>query len=139
MDYIVEFFAELSKIVSNTAILNNTLLFIFLFIFVVMIIRESNNPKSPLDWRNLLIDSKTGKMSLGKAGQFIGIVISNWAIIYLIQLVKADQVTSVLVWLFPLWLGFLGGTWGYDQFLKTKAIKDAPTEIPEPSEAKSDK
>lgn len=115
---IMEYLPELFKLISNTALLNNILLIMFVIAFIALIFKESRDTKSPIHWRDLLVDAKTNKMSLGKLGQFLGVILSNWGIIYLIQLVKTEQVAGILVWLFPLWLAFIGGTWSYGQYLK---------------------
>ena len=104
-------------LLTNTTVINNFLLIGFIFCFAYLFMRESNNPKSPIDWRDLLIDTKTKKMSVGKFGQFWGIAVSTWVIITLSQVPEAFSIFPII---FPMYLAFIGGTWSYSAYLKTK-------------------
>ena len=125
------FLTEVISIITNTAFLNNLLLIAFFIIFGYFFKIENDNPSSKLDWADMLLDSKTGKLSITKLGQFFGVVVSNWAIIYLIQLVKPTDAPSILLWMFPMWLAFIGGTYGWAAWLKHKESNE-PIQLPEP-------
>lgn len=108
-------------LLTNTTVINNFLLIGFIFCFAFLFMRESNNPKSPIDWRDLLIDTKTNKMSVGKFGQFWGIAVSTWVIIALAQRPEAFSIYPII---FPMYLAFIGGTWSYSTYLKNKKDND---------------
>lgn len=50
---------------------------------LVAFLRANADDHSPIEWTDLLIDKHTNKVSLSKVGQFIGLIISSWAIIKL--------------------------------------------------------
>ena len=120
MDKFFTFLTSFISTVSDTKFINNLLLLAFFASFVVLFMKESKNPKSTVDWTDILLDNKTNRVSLTKIGQFIGITVSTWSIITLMQMVKPEQVDAILIWLFPMWLAFITGNWMYSSWMKTK-------------------
>lgn len=110
MDHFIE-------IIMQTAFINNFLLVGFFIVFGVVFWNASKNPKSSIDWEDLLVDSNTKKVSLDKLGQFWGIAISSWMMIYLTQMTAAY---SVLPMLFPAYLAYLAGVYTFGRWLKSK-------------------
>lgn len=105
-------------------IMNNILLLGFFIGFAIVFAMSSKDPKSPINWTDLLVDSNTKKVSLDKLGQFWGIAISSWVVIYLAQMKEAY---SVLPMIFPAYLAFLGGVYTFGKFLKAKDSTSTPT------------
>ena len=104
-------------LISSTTFINNVILLTFLLIFTVLFGIESHNPKSHVDWLDLIIDPGTKKISITKMGQMVGVAGSTWVIITLSQIKEAYTMFPMI---FPMWLAFLGGTWSYDKWLKSK-------------------
>lgn len=97
----------LTALALNMPLINNLLLLAFFFTFAVVFWRESKNKESKVNWTDLLTDSKTGKVSLTKLGQFWGIALSSWIVIYMVQKLTGDQIASMFVVVFGSWLTFL--------------------------------
>jgi len=110
------------EIISATSFMNNSLLLAFYLIFGIAFIIESNNPKSPVAWIDMLLDKKTNRVSLSKIGQFIGIATSTWLVI---ALSSSKEGLAILPAIFPAWLAFIGGAWSYSQWLKSKENKSS--------------
>lgn len=112
---------QITTLLTDTTIINNILLIGFILCFAILFMRDSMKPKSPIDWRDLLIDTTTNKISMGKFGQFWGIAVSTWVIITLSQVPEAFSIFPII---FPMYLAFIGGTWSYSTYLKSKSSDD---------------
>lgn len=115
----------LRELLGDIKLLNNVLLLAFFVIFGIVFFIADRSAKSRLDWTDLLIDSDSGKLSLAKLGNFFGIAISSWILIYFVQ-VKESY--SMFPTLFMAWLAFLGGVYTFNNFLKTKRPPSDNTE-----------
>jgi hypothetical protein len=104
-------------IILQTAFINNLLLIGFFVVFGVVFWAASKNPKSNIDWEDLLVDPASKRVSLDKLGQFWGIAISSWMMIYLTQMTAAY---SILPMLFPAYLAYLAGVYTFGRWLKSK-------------------
>jgi hypothetical protein len=113
---------------TNVSLLNNFLLLAFFFFFVYIIWSASKDKKNPLNWSDMLIDTKTNKLSLTKVAQFWGVGLSSWIAIYFAQKVPADKVSDMYAYIFGIWLAFLLGSYSVSSVLKTK---DTTTELKE--------
>jgi hypothetical protein len=121
---------DIIKILSeNIGLLNNFLLIAFFATFAHLFMKESKNDKSPLLWTDMLLDSKTNKLSISKLGQFWGISISSWVAIYMAQKLTPDQIASMYPWIFGTWLAFLVSNSGIKAFTAIK--RDAKEETKE--------
>lgn len=121
--------SRFQEVVSNTTFINNGLLMAFFVIFVGAIIHQSMSKTNQLKWTDLVTDSKTGRFSIAKVGQFWGAVIGSWLIVHLANTTDAYPILPMV---FTAYLAFLGGSWGFNQFLKTKQPKDpTPPESPQ--------
>lgn len=49
--------------------------------FVFLFARASGDPKSQIDWEDLIVDSRIGKASPYKLGYLIGVIVSTWIVI----------------------------------------------------------
>lgn len=107
----------LRELLGDIRLLNNVLLLAFFIVFGIVFFIADRSAKSKLDWTDLLIDSDTGKLSLSKIGNFFGIAISSWILIYFVEVKEAY---SMFPTLFMAWLAFLGGVYTFNNFLKTK-------------------
>jgi hypothetical protein len=116
-------------IFKDIVLLNNIILVAFLIIFGIVFARASMNPKSKLDWLDMLLDSDTKKLSLAKLGNFMGIALSSWMMIYFVQVKEAYGMFPSL---FMAWLAFLGGVYTLNNFIKSRNKKDAEEAEAEP-------
>jgi hypothetical protein len=67
------------------------------------------------------MDKAQNRVSLSKIGQFCGLVTSNWIMVFLVLQLDKVAIASILVWMFPMWLAYIGGTWSYTQWVKSKS------------------
>jgi hypothetical protein len=111
LNNIMQTFLELF---SNIVLLNNIILVAFLVIFGFVFAHASMNKKSKLDWLDMLLDSDTQKLSLSKLGNFMGIALSSWMMIYFVQVPAAYGMFPSL---FMAWLAFLGGVYTLNNFI----------------------
>ena len=123
-------YEDVITILTNTAAINNFILIAFILIFAVIFMLDSRNPNSGLSWRDLLLDSKTNKLSVTKFGQFWGIAVSTWVVIFMAQSTAAY---SIFPMVFPMYLAFIGGTWSYQTWLKSKQGSTNITTLPTPA------
>ena len=105
--------------ISSTVFLNNMLLLAFYLIFGIAFALESKNPDSPVNWIHLIMDK--GIVSLTKLGQFIGIASSTWVVVTMSQ---NKESFAIFPMVFTAWLAFLGGTWSFNQWIKSKQPSD---------------
>jgi len=115
---------DILRLLTNTTALNNFILLGFIFCFAIFFMLESRNPKSTVSWPDLLVDQKTGKLSLAKFGQFWGIAVSTWVVIFLAQ---SETAYGIFPMVFPMYLAFIGGTWSYNAWLKSKQFGGTTT------------
>ncbi len=101
-------------LISNTTFINNMILVAFFGGFLLIFFKENNDAKSPLRWIDMLLDEKTGKLSLARVGQFFGIAVSTWVIITLSMKTEWKEVFPMV---FPVWLAFIGGTYSFNKYL----------------------
>jgi len=107
-------------LLTDSRLMNNMLLITFFVVFGVLFFKEHRSEKSPLQWTDMLIDSDSGKLSISKLGNFIGIVVSTWIMIYLVQ---EKESYPYLASLFMSWLAFMGGVYTLNNFIKSKNNK----------------
>ncbi len=100
--------------------MNSFLLMTFVFLFIFVFWKEHKNPKSNLVWTDLIIDPKTNKASVTRLGQFWGIFLSGWIMIFLTQKIPADKIADMYAYLFGIWLAFLVGSYSMSNFFKMK-------------------
>jgi len=110
-------YEHIMELLTNTAAINNALLIGFILVFAIIFMLDSRDPKSGLSWRDLLLDSKTNRLSITKFGQFWGIAVSTWVVIFMSQ---SPAAYSIFPLVFPMYLAFIGGTWSYQTWLKSK-------------------
>ena len=117
----MEFLSSLLLLVKETSVLNNVFLVAFFVIFGIAFWKENKDQKSPLRWIDPLVDTKTNRLSITKLGQFIGLAVSTWIIIYLVQVPAAY---SIFTGVFFGWLSFLLGAWCFNKYIDTANKKD---------------
>lgn len=83
------------------------------------------DPNNPLIWTDMLIDTKTRKLSVSKLGNFFGIALSSWVVMYLAQVKEAY---SILPTIFLGWLAFLGGVYTLNNLIRNKTGGDGTSE-----------
>ena len=113
MDSILLFLKDISLI-------NNILLILFIVGFSVLFFFEHRNSKSPITFSDLLVDSKTKKVSNTKLGQLLGIIFSSWVVLYFAQKMNAEQITTMFPWIFGTWLTFLTASQGIKTYMGSK-------------------
>lgn len=112
MDAIVQFFHVLPF--SST-----TWIVLFVLLFMVYVIRRaSKDEKSPLDWQDLFVDTNTNKLSPYRVGFFVGMIISTWTVMTLV-----DQ-HQLGVDIFGIYLTYLLGGASWNSWVKSKGSSD---------------
>ena len=111
----------LSNLLANELMINNILLIAFFIVFFYLFMKENKDESSPVRWTDLLVDTKTNKLSLTKLGQFWGIAISSWVVVSLSQTPAAY---SIFPMIFPAYLAYLAGSWAFNSYIKNKNDKD---------------
>lgn len=107
----------MKELLGDVTLLNNLLLIGFFIGFALVFFIAHRDPNNKLVWTDMLLDSKTGKLSLAKFGNFFGIAISSWIMIYFVQVKEAYSMYPML---FGAWLAFLGGVYTFNNYLKSK-------------------
>jgi hypothetical protein len=79
---------------------------------VMIFFKASKNPNSPIHWEDMLIDHTNGKTSPYKLGFLIGVVVSTWVVITLL-----DQKNLGLD-ILGAYLAYLVGGAGFTEWLK---------------------
>jgi len=105
---------QILNILNDTGLINNILLLTFFLVFGILFAREHSDASSPLRWIDMLVDTKTGKLSIAKVGNFIAVVVSTWIMIALVQ---EKESYSVLPSMFMAWLAFMGGVYTLNNFI----------------------
>ena len=95
-----------------------TAILLIIMIVITYMVYKWHTGKNSLDARSLFLDD-TEKMSLGKTGQFIAMVISTWVIIYQ---TRAGLLTE---WLFAGYMLAWAGAGVAGKMIDKKAINDA--------------
>ncbi len=112
----------LKEWLGDILLINNVILIVFFITFFTVFAIASRSKSNKLDWLDLLLDSDTGKLSLSKFGNFFGIAISSWILIYFVQVKEAY---SMFPSLFMAWLAFLGGVYTFNNFIKSRKKSDS--------------
>lgn len=113
---------DIVALITNTTFINNAILVLFFIGFLIIFFRESHNPKSPLVWIDMLLDTKTKKLSLTRFGQFFGIAVSTWVVI---TLSMKDEWSSAYPLVFGMYLAYIGGTYSFNKYIdNTSKPKD---------------
>lgn len=106
---------------SNVTLLNNLMLLVFFIGFTIVFFKASNDPANKLHWTDMLLDTDTKRLSVSKLGNFMGIALSSWVIIYFVQVKESYAMFPTL---FMGWLAFLGGVYTLNNFIKAKRAND---------------
>lgn len=109
---------DLSTLSSFFHVLSTRTFWIFLIILVVLVAFWRAQKRGELKWTDMITAPGSSKLSLSKVGQSIGIVISSWAIIIMVD---KDKLSSEI---FGVWLAFLLGGAGWSSYLKAKNVRD---------------
>mgnify|MGYP000187966375 CR=1 FL=1 len=117
MEYLKTF---IDVFTNNVGILNNIILAGFFIFFIYIVNKASKDKHNPLNWADMFLDSKTKKMSLTKVGNFWGIGISSWIVIYFAQKIPPDKIADLYSYIFGIWMAFLLGTYSVSNVLKAK-------------------
>jgi hypothetical protein len=82
--------------------------------FVWLFSKANKNPKSPVRWEHLVVDSQNDRTSPYKLGFLIGVIVSTWIVI---RMSDAGKLTFDI---FGMYLGYLVGGAGINSFAKAK-------------------
>lgn len=116
---------EFLSYLKDSMFINNIILISFFTGFLYLFLKESSKEDSPLNWVDAFVDKRTGKLSLSQLGQFCGIAIGGWVMIYLVQIKEAY---TILPMMFPTYLAYLGGSYAYSKYItKIESQKDKDT------------
>jgi hypothetical protein len=104
-------------------------------IFVWLFSKASRDPKNPIRWEHLIIDSTNDRASPYKMGFLIGGLIGTWIVV---KLTDANKLTFDI---FGLYLSYLLGGASVNTFFKAKGGETTPgasQELPTPDAAPAD-
>jgi hypothetical protein len=87
---------------------------ITLLVFVWLFSKASRNPKSPIKWEHLIVDSQNDRASPYKLGFLLGMIVSTWIVV---NFADKDKLTFDI---FGLYLTYLLGGASWSSFMKTK-------------------
>jgi len=92
--------------------------------FVWLFARASRDPKSPVKWEHLIIDSNNDRASPYKMGYLIGLIVGTWIVL---TFADRDKLTFDI---FGLYLTYLLGGSSWNSFIKSKVdgATDTPTD-----------
>jgi len=82
--------------------------------------KASKDPKSPINWEDMVIDNTTQKTSPYKLGYLIGIIVSTWVII------DMENRATLTFDMFGLYLAFLVGGVGVTNYVSNKFVPPPP-------------
>lgn len=82
--------------------------------FVWLFAKADKNPKSPVRWEHLIIDSQNDRTSPYKLGYLIGVIVSTWIVI------RTSDAGKLTLDIFGTYLMFLVGGAGINSFTKMK-------------------
>lgn len=85
-----------------------------LFFFVWLFAKASRDPKSPVKWEHLIIDSTNDRASPYKVGYLIGLIVGTWVIV---RMSDGDRLTYDI---FGMYLTYLLGGASVNSYLKGK-------------------
>lgn len=90
--------------------------FVLLIVAVLWYVfaKANKDPKSPVRWEDLIVDSSNDKVSPYKVGYLIGIVVSTWVIL---SFADAGKLSFDM---FGMYLTYLLGGAGWSSFVKSK-------------------
>lgn len=97
--------------------------------FVWLFSKAQKDPKSPIDWEDMIIDDATGKTSPYKLGYLVGVILVTWLIAMLGEKITLDILTACLTFL-------LGGA-GWNAWLKSKTTPATNTAVPNAPEVET--
>lgn len=91
-----------------------------LMLFVWLFSKASRDPKSPIKWEHLIIDSSNDRASPYKVGFLLGGLVSTWIVV---KLADAGAITYDI---FGMYLAYLLGGAGFNSFFKSKGGESNP-------------
>jgi hypothetical protein len=119
--------ASVSKVFASIPFTGATWFIIAALVFLVMLFaKASKDPKNPIRWEHLIIDSNNDRASPYKVGYLIGVVVTTWVVL---TFADKDKLTYDILGIYLTYL--LGGA-GWNSLMKVKeeAIKDdTPTPV----------
>lgn len=113
---------DLSALSTIFNLMSTRTFWLFLAVVIILWAFWRAQSRGELKWTDMITAPGTDKLSLSKVGQAIGIVISSWAIIIMVD---KDKLSSEI---FGVWLAFLLGGAGWSSYLKAKGSRPHPDE-----------
>jgi apolipoprotein N-acyltransferase len=102
---------------------------ITLMVFLWLFSKASRDPKSPIKWEHLIVDSQNDRASPYKLGFMLGMIVSTWIVV---NFADKDKLTFDI---FGMYLTYLLGGAGFNTFIKSKSNPGVvdPTEEKDPT------
>lgn len=108
--------SSISRVVALNPFSIATWFVIGLLLFFLWLFMQANkDPKSPVAWEDLIVNTDTERTSPYKLGYLIGLIVSTWIVI---TFADTDKLTFDI---FGLYLSFLLGGAGWAAFMQMKA------------------
>lgn len=95
---------------------------ITLMVFLWLFSKASRDPKSPIKWEHLIVDSQNDRASPYKLGFMLGMIVSTWIVV---NFADKDKLTFDI---FGMYLTYLLGGAGFNSFMKSKGIENLPAD-----------
>lgn len=92
--------------------------------FIWLFAKASRDPKSPVKWEHLIIDSNNDRASPYKMGYLIGLIVGTWIVM---TYTDRDKLTFDI---FGMYLTYLLGGSSWNSFIKSKTEGAADPTIP---------
>lgn len=93
---------------------------ITLMVFLWLFSKASRDPKSPIKWEHLIVDSQNDRASPYKLGFMLGMIVSTWIVV---NFADKDKLTFDI---FGMYLTYLLGGAGFNSFMKSKGVEASP-------------
>jgi hypothetical protein len=101
----------------------DTLVLIFASVVLcILVFMWHNDEETRFDLTELMIDSKTNRVSLMKIGQALALLVSTWVLIYETRAGRLSE------WLFLSYMGCWAGANLANKWLRTKGTQDGGTQ-----------
>jgi hypothetical protein len=103
-----------------------------LAVFVYLFSKASRDPKSPIRWEHLIVDSQNDRASPYKLGFMLGMIVGTWIVV---NFADKDKLTFDI---FGMYLTYLLGGASWSTFMKTKGGESTAAQLTNASDDEGD-
>jgi hypothetical protein len=95
---------------------------VILGVVVLALVAVTRDQRNPVSLLQLVVEARTGRLSLSRVGQLVALIVSSWGFVVL---VRADKLTE---WYFTSYMIAWAGARLASQFLDTKKAGGDPAD-----------